>query len=485
MYYGNPPLRLDDEALCEVYTVLQLAAPDTGTLEKLRTIGDRFLASRFESSVNNDLLHDDVNDFYWSAIADEMVERAIDALARRHEYDESTGHVKPVYDVGASQEDFFDQCLSDLTEDYVPSENRFLMPVKSNPALRQLPPTMNPEGEAVYEMAGTKAHAEIEYALAAGAAPEAGAAVSYDMANQPTAHEYAVSCGADDIVGVSQGEEVYTMASGVGSADVTYDIGGIGSAMTDTDVVYDMGGAQQRPHGGDAIYDNKARGRPVSEAVYDLGGAGGSSTVDSFKKRPAGRPASEAVYDLGGAGGSSTVDSFKKRPAGRPASEAVYDLGGGGSSSVDDDGAIYDNSPELLESDVVEANAVYDIGSGGEGYLGLGGASTDDAPAQYDVGSSDAMDATYDVGNCATEEDVAVDVTSLEAPTDSEGYLTMSREEPVLVPEVYAKGPTYDLGTGSPIAPIATYELADDMKGDDRPHSRTRSYDNALHDAAA
>jgi hypothetical protein len=306
-------------------------------------------------------------------------------------------------------------------------------------------------------MAGTKAHAEIEYALAAGAAPEAGAAVSYDMANQPTAHEYAVSCGADDIVGVSQGEEVYTMASGVGSADVTYDIGGIGSAMTDTDVVYDMGGAQQRPHGGDAIYDNKARGRPVSEAVYDLGGAGGSSTVDSFKKRPAGRPASEAVYDLGG----------------------------GGSSSVDDDGAIYDNSPELLESDVVEANAVYDIGSGGEGYLGLGGASTDDAPAQYDVGSSDAMDATYDVGNCATEEDVAVDVTSLEAPTDSEGYLTMSREEPVLVPEVYAKGPTYDLGTGSPIAPIATYELADDMKGDDRPHSRTRSYDNALHDAAA
>ena len=84
MYYGNPPLELDNGALRDVYTVLQLPSPDNTTLNKLRHIGKKFLGASFKPGVPSETLHEDVNDFFWSAIADEMVERAIDALARTH-----------------------------------------------------------------------------------------------------------------------------------------------------------------------------------------------------------------------------------------------------------------------------------------------------------------------------------------------------------------------------------------------------------------
>lgn len=86
MYYGNPPLELDNGALRDVYAVLQLPSPDNTTLNKLRHIGRKFLDAEFKPNAPNETLHEDVNDFFWSAIADEMVERAIDAMARTHVY---------------------------------------------------------------------------------------------------------------------------------------------------------------------------------------------------------------------------------------------------------------------------------------------------------------------------------------------------------------------------------------------------------------
>eukprot|EP00035_Acanthoeca_spectabilis_P016009 m.324062 g.324062 ORF g.324062 m.324062 type:complete len:1509 (-) comp16458_c0_seq19:1342-5868(-) len=415
MYYGNPPLVLDDDAMVDVYHVLQLPPPDATTLGKLRTICGRFLGSEFKAAEPNEPLHDDVNDFFWSAIADEMVERAIDALARAHTYDEATGGLRPEYDAAAGA-DLLEQCLSELSEDYVPEANGFLVPVDSNPALRQLPP-----GDAitdnVYEVATTSAHAELDYALASGAA-----AVNYDVANQPSSLEYAVSDPTD------HAEDVYTMASNMDDTDVVYDIGGVGAAIMDGETVYDLGssvGAGSSTDGaaaGEAIYDNQARKR-LSEAVYDFGSAVGEVDVDA-----------------------------------------------------DEGGAIYDNNPaRLLEADDV----VYDIGSNADGYLGV----TSSDPATYDLGSPSQpaiADAVYDLGTAEADIDATYHSRSASQKAAGGG----ARADPMLSPEVYTDAPTYDLG-GVTQQPVATYELAGDAAAlDASVKLRSRSYDNALNDAA-
>lgn len=432
MYYGNPPLALDDDALVDVYSVLQLPAPDSTTLGKLRTLGGRFLGSTFQRNDSSEALYDDVNDFYWSAIADEMVERAIDVMAHRHVYDEATGTVKPDYDA-ASAADILEQCLSDLSEDYVPAANGFLVPVEGDANLRQLPPSSETMNDNIYEMAGTEAHAELDYALASGAT-----AINYDVANEPQSSEYAMS-SADDVM-EQQGEDVYSMASG--GADVLYDIGGVGSALdtSDADVVYDIGGTT---HGGTdsdpAIYDNNPSSHGENEAVYDFGTTIGSTA--------------ETDDDVGD--------------------------------------QIYDNNPaSLLAESHMESDAVYDIGSNCDGYLGLGGSSTDDAMAYNMAATSDASveaDHVYEDGNSAPEGNL--DAT-YHSSNGSDGYVTLPRADPVLVPDDSSPA-LYDLSSGAEldIHPVATYELAADTT-DDAPgldadiKLRSRSYDNALNDVA-
>jgi len=278
--------------------------------------------------------------------------------------------------------------------------------------------------ENVYEVASPQAHQELDYALASGAA-----AVSYDVANQPSSLEYAISDPTD------QGEEVYTMASGMSDTDVVYDIGGVGGAIeSSADVVYDMGGSSAR-HGADqAIYDNQA-GKRLSEAVYDFGSAPGATD--------------------------------------------------------DDDGAIYDNNPAALlqNSGEMEDDVVYDIGSNVDGYLGIDTSTDGDIPHYDQSSAGGGQDAVYDIGNAEVDLDATYHSrqNSQKSHAPSDGYVTLPRSEPVLVPEVYSPGPTYDLGGGAnaPTEPVATYELADSTPLDPSMKLRSRSYDNALNDAAA
>ena len=177
MYYGNPPLVLDDAALDDVYDVLRHAkCPPAPDLIPLRDLCRRFLDLEIETKVPSENAIEDLAMFFDSAIADDLVERAIDALAKHPD-----GHAllpgDAIYDMGgtAPAATSLDEVLANLfgsfDEDYCASNNQFLVPVTGNSLLRQLPKGFA-DADAIYDMGsgrtdgGGKAAPGIAYSMA-------------------------------------------------------------------------------------------------------------------------------------------------------------------------------------------------------------------------------------------------------------------------------------------------------------------------------
>lgn len=440
LYYGNPPLALDDIALRQVYGILGLLAPPQDAIKPLRAIARRFFGTEIIGPVAQEHVTDDVEAFFWSAIVDDLVERAIDAIARHQQYSLAGTNELPIYDQSSAA---LDECFVNLNEDYVPADNEFLVPLKSDPSLRQLPPDANAASN-IYDMGNVRAHAELNYTLASG-----DAQVSYSVANMPTSNEYAISKPGDDqnvySLGTNPGvstdddDNIYTIASAPsvrtaknveGGSDAVYDMGGGSNGA-----VYDIGShlaIMETNTDGDAVYDNQPQKLHASnaDAVYDntVGGA---------------RPES-AVYDLGGAVG---VISSKTRSVDR--SSVIYDIGGATATCSSDDHMPYDEASVPASPSMTKP--VYSIGSD---HLGESTASPPSAlkPQIYEQGGADTLQpAIYDAGGADGDQ---LDYDNLSSIHDS----------PESGPALYAIASEAD----------RTVSL-----------NRTRSYDNALETTGA
>lgn len=360
MYYGNPPLVLDDAALDDVYSVLQHAkCPSAPDLPPLREVCRRFLDLEIETKEPSENAIEDIAMFLDSAIADDLVERAIDALAK-HSATHGGLLGDPIYDMGGTvpEPSSLDEVLANLfsafDEDYRASDNPFLVPVDSNSLLRQLP-RGGAGAEAIYDMSSGRDPAEAIYDMSSGRdhsegaaalAPAATGVVAYSMAdfNRGThVAEYAESSplGADT-------ENTYELATGPAVAD-TYDmatnVSGSGGEMN----VYDAAGpmmyrdvAPDAEHAdNDNIYSmatgpagaNPGLGRS-GDAIYDMGGVSGTAMGGGAKDR------ASVIYDFGG----PRTDSSETDVDGLTGDGPVYDIGFNIGSSTDDvDDQLYDN----------------------------------------------------------------------------------------------------------------------------------------------
>jgi hypothetical protein len=84
MYFGNPVLKLSDEALRDVYAILRIPCPPVSYFQPLRAVGDQFLrqaVGREGYALTDVEVIEDTADFVAAAMADVLVERAIDLCA--------------------------------------------------------------------------------------------------------------------------------------------------------------------------------------------------------------------------------------------------------------------------------------------------------------------------------------------------------------------------------------------------------------------
>ena len=452
MYYGNKPLELDNDALNDVYNVLAATPPPPSAFVPLRDLTQRFLDTEIDPQAPNENVENDVMKFIWDAAADDLMERAIDALGT---YDKHAA--EPVYELGGSNDtatDALQQCMDALSELYIPENNHFLVAVEGNSLLRQLP---NSHTDPTYDMgSGADRFAELNaYSLAADNAGPVeynvanfsaanNAPVDYNVANFSAAmSEYAVSdpnvenayqlaSGPDPDAG-SRESAVYAMATGAASGNVPV------SGPADT--VYDLGGKSGQI---------QQMGRK-QEAVYDLGGTSGGGV----SRRPNSSYA-EAVYDLGGpqAARMSLV------------LEPVYDMGGTTSTTDDSPRSSFDRLPALYEQSSATAGsplspAVYDQAEAAST------AAAPIVPALYDQAEAASTAA-------ATMYDEAHDGTLVPQVYEPGQQLPLAVEydaaaaTDTLVPQVYEPGQQL------PLAPVE-YDEADRELS-----QRSHSYEGAL-----
>ena len=69
-------------------------------------------------------------------------------VTRHQQYSLAGTNELPIYDQSSAA---LDECFVNLNEDYVPADNEFLVPLKSDPSLRQLPPDANAASN-IYDM---------------------------------------------------------------------------------------------------------------------------------------------------------------------------------------------------------------------------------------------------------------------------------------------------------------------------------------------
>ena len=497
MYYGNKPLELDNDALNDVYQILAAAPPPPSAFVPLRDLTQRFLDTEIDPQAPNANVEYDVVKFIWDAAADDLMERAIDALAR-HE----PRAAEPVYALGGgggndTAADALQQCMDALSVLYIPENNQFLVPVTGNSLLRQLP---HSHTDPAYDMGGgTGRMADLNaYALAA----ENGAGLTdYAIANfRPSTNtEYAISdpaaegnyqlAASGDVSAGRPDSAVYAMADAAASGNVP--------VFAPADGVYDLAGQSgQTQQGGrkqEAVYDlggtsggGTGRRRPKSDAVYDLGGPGGGHAAARFSILL------EPVYDMGGTeSGTDDLSDLGDVTPGAP----TYDAAKNGAVIVP---AVYDQArnatsplatPPLAAAAIVPA--VYDQGSRATSPMAAAAAATVPAvydqaqaaspaatvivPAVYDQGSratsplaaAAAVPAVYDQAQAASPAPAAIVPALYDAAHD--GTLPPASSTDTLVPQVYEPGQQQPLAS-------ATYDAAAAASL----VQRTRSYEGAL-----
>lgn len=366
MYYGNPPLAVDNTALAAVYKVLGARPPATVAMAPLRELCQRFLDSEVDTAAPSEAALYDVVKFMWAAIADELVERAIDALATQ-----GCGPADPIYELGGTsntEAGLLERALYALCEDYVPADNEYLVPVDGTPDCRALPGT-SLEHEPMYDLGGKAAaplyniggrghhgaDTDQTYELAGGGA----GAADYSMADfkrtsvcpeyaQSSPHTgaalggdatYALAAG-DEIAETEHDDNIYTMASGnvetvetmynfgagsrpmsLAGKDATYDLAGTQAGDTDCDTlrtrshgpVYDMGGRLEHLAAGtrdiEQLYDNVAAAAlPMSAAAKRMSAAV-MSVYDTAASAACPRSPPLAVYDAASTWQAGAIES--------------------------------------------------------------------------------------------------------------------------------------------------------------------------------
>lgn len=395
MYYGNAPLAVDNTALAAVYGVLDTTPPAAAAMAPLRELCQRFLDSEIYTATPSERALHDVVKFLWAAIADELVERAIDALAT-HGCDPAD----PIYELGGTsntEADLFEQALGALCTDYVPAANEYLVLLDGAPDCRALP---NASCEPMYDMGGSsgaplysigggghrKARADQTYELAGGGTN----AVDYSMADfqrnsicpeyaQSSPHSghhdatYALAAG-DEVTEVEHDDSVYSMASGnAETAGTTYDIGtgsradaayalaGTQAGDTDCDTlrtrshgsggdpVYDIGGQLEHLAGTDGIeqlYDNVTAAAVAKPVPYEYMSAAAkrmsAAVMEIYDTSCMGVPSMRGTYATAASG------TAPRAPPAAPV--AVYDAActwdAGALESDADNGCSGDDEPE-------------------------------------------------------------------------------------------------------------------------------------------
>jgi hypothetical protein len=210
-YYGNPVLKLADRALRDVYAVLQIPCPPVAYFQPLRAVGDQFLSQvvgREGHALTDVDVIEDTADFVTAAMADVLVERAIDLCA-------TVANAGVEYNDAAIYEAFYA-----MVDKYDPKNNHFLSesPYEEIRGLRHDACDRTPNvKDAIYWEVDDVSSSKPEYASVADFGLGRGTSLrnpSYNAAQARRQQENAYDFGSNEDEAV--GEALYAMAEGAG-----------------------------------------------------------------------------------------------------------------------------------------------------------------------------------------------------------------------------------------------------------------------------
>lgn len=419
LYFGNGIMQLTDNALEDIYAILSVTCPPRDHFGPLRAIGQQFIHAKLEglaeTTYQDEPIVDDVVDFVASAMADVLVERAMDLLGAL-----PTG---TKYDDGEIYATFYS-----MIDDYDPNNNAYLAPSEFG------------SGRGLRDDAAGRSLNQVD-------------TLYYDI-EELREGEYGVVGEADDVEpeydDVREAQENPTYAMGNTSYDPTYAMGG-----ADYDPTYSMGTARTSGDSEDlyTIASEVGAGAGTdmdSDPVYGLAdsdGEGDYGTATSVELR-------QVVYDQG--------STFK----GAPAPDDIYTIGDGGvdadetyaiaaAVSANDNDATYamgDNDATYAMGDAVDTQT-YSLAAPhseppGETDYGLANhTNEDDGPEGPTYTTADALDIGVEQGS----PDPVYGIASDRAVEDAHAEVAADGGQ------IYGLGsePTYDAVTADP-----TYGLA-------------------------
>jgi hypothetical protein len=378
LYFGNKLMQLGDDALEDIYAILEMVSPGCQNFGSLREIGKRFREQEVGRSPLSDAeVINDVGNFVDAAIADVLVERAIDLCAL----------------IAASGNTYADEDIEEtfysMIEQYIPEENHYLCPSEGGSIRRLRPDAANRTVDVdplYYEINSPNAQTA-NYALGV----ERDDSDVYNMASGADESEYAEANGAD-------AEAEYSVAAGLVSqrADPIY---GHASPDQSADPLYGMASGQEQ---GEATYD-VGTGPSALEALYDTGnnyGAVGHISGEALYATGA-----EATYDVGGVSAGGT---YGMHAPGQP-DEPLYETANRAGSRRP--------SRQLSIGDVYGIGEGHIVRGGDDATYGL--ASSGPSPeATYGL-ADETVDRIYDnngVSGARSEEEYSNSATLQPAP---------------------------------------------------------------------
>lgn len=395
LYFGNKLLKLNDEALEDVYAILNITAPVRSFFGPLRDVGSRFASTSVETREVDEMVLDDIVDFIEKAMPDVLVERTIDHLAQM-ESAKNKGK--------AINEDDYS-----FIDDYVPENNIYLAPTGSsmglhpdaaNRRVHQVDPVYFNAEEATYDGADDTYFNVAQYALGGesdyGLMPNIRSGGEYSLGMEPTygigSENYSFGNG-----GYSDATNDPAYASG-SSGGLTYAMGNsvnASYAMNDEytagDGTYALGNSSDTTY---AMGNDYASGENVmADANYSRGD--GSDNVYALGNSS--QNAANSDYDLG-SGETNYSDGTPK--------DTLYGMASGTRQLVAPSSATYDTAENMdptygvaNASEVVDpTDATYDAAHHSDATYGI----MNDESTYGLAASANRNDDTYDVGRANT-----------------------------------------------------------------------------------
>lgn len=356
MYFGNSLMALDDDMLVKVYQLLAVKCPQRKLFTPLRSVGAKFREQTLPTADPDadDKTANDVVDFIHCALADVLVERAVDLSTLLMERAKAAGKD------GADDSEIEEAIYAMVNEN--PANNPFLQDGEAgygkmlNPyaAILDEPDYADPE---YYQL---EDDAEALYAFATGNLGGGGGG------NDPI---YALGSGAND--------PIYAMGNNPNAVDPVYALGNVGNS----DPVYALGNMGSSNDPVYAMGNNNSDTGPIyamgnmgnNDPVYAMGNMGDNAGIQESDV--------DALYSIATAGGGGLDSSDGSATY----SMATMTQGGRGSSEVNNAAAIYEMASEEAQA-ILDGVATYEVatnendtyatataveaGSGGGGMVG-------------------------------------------------------------------------------------------------------------------